>query len=542
MSGVVEEKSANSVVEIMNEKEAGLVQVKVVKGSDAFHEAKAKEPTPFLHPVTLRLIGCLLLGCFCQTMNGYDGSLFGGLGANKVFLDFFNGSVNGPWQAINAAMYQIGGVSALPFVGPAIDTWGRKVGMSIGAWLIILGAVINGTTVYTGDGGQLKGGRFLLGFGVSIVSAAGPIYVVETAHPSWRAVITAYCNTFWFTGSIMAAGAVRGGLNLAGNTSWVLPVYLQMVFPGLIAIFVWFIPESPRWLFVNNKRSKAIEVLTKWHGYGNPDSAWVKLEVSEYEEYLNTNGADKRFWDYSALFGSRSARYRIACNIVFSIFAQWAGNGVLSYFLPAVLETAGYTDGVEQANINLGYSCFQFAFALFGAAWVERIGRRPLMLFSMTGCCIVWIGVTAATGTFSESGDTNAAAARATVACIFIFGATYSVGLTPLQALYPVEVLSFEGRAKGMAFSALAVNAGGLLGQFAWPISLKNIGWKTYIVFVVWCAIQSAVFYFFLPETKGRTLEELDMIFEARNPVKESLKAHKLAVANDGTVLASEEA
>lgn len=147
-----------------------------------------------------------------------------------------------------------------------------------------------------------------------------------------------------------------------------------------------------------------------------------------------------------------------------------------------MLETAGYTDGVEQANINLGYSCFQFAFALFGAAWVERIGRRPLMLFSMTGCCIVWIGVTAATGTFSESGDTNAAAARATVACIFIFGATYSVGLTPLQALYPVEVLSFEGRAKGMAFSALAVNAGGLLGQFAWPISLRNIGWKTYIV------------------------------------------------------------
>ncbi|KAM3424023.1 hypothetical protein BST61_g11426 [Cercospora zeina] len=542
MPGVVNEKNPTSVVEMMSEKEAGLVQTRVVKGSDAFHEAKAKEPTPMLHPITLRLIGCLLLGCFAQTMNGYDGSLFGGLGANKTFLDFFNGSVDGPWQAINAAMYQIGGVSALPFVGPAVDTWGRKVGMSIGAWLIILGTVINGTTVFTGDGGQLKGGRFLLGFGVSIVSAAGPIYVVETAHPSWRAVITAYCNTFWFTGSILAAGAVRGGLNLAGNTSWLVPVWLQMGFPGIIALFVWFIPESPRWLFVNNKRSQAVDVLTKWHGYGNPNSAWVKLEISEYEESLNTNGADKRFWDYSALFGSRSARYRIACNVVFSIFAQWAGNGVLSYFLPAVLTTAGYTEGVQQANINLGYSCFQFAFALFGAAFVERLGRRPLMLFSMTGCCIVWIGVTAATGIFNESDQTNDAAAKATVACIFLFGAVYSVGLTPLQALYPVEVLSFEGRAKGMAFSALAVNAGGLLNQFAWPISLRNIGWKTYIVFVVWCAVQAVVFYLFLPETKGRTLEELDTIFEARNPVKESLKAHKLAVANDGTVLASEEA
>ena len=64
-----------------------------------------------------------------------------------------------------------------------------------------------------------------------------------------------------------------------------------MVFPGLIVLFVWTIPESPRWLFVNNKREKAISVLTKWHGYGNPESAWVKLQISEYEEFLDLNGA-----------------------------------------------------------------------------------------------------------------------------------------------------------------------------------------------------------------------------------------------------------
>jgi hypothetical protein len=65
----------------------------------------------------------------------------------------------------------------------------------------------------------------------------------------------------------------------------------QLVFPGLIAIFVWLIPESPRWLFVNNKREKAKDVLTKWHGYGNPESPWVNLQIGEYEEFLNTNGA-----------------------------------------------------------------------------------------------------------------------------------------------------------------------------------------------------------------------------------------------------------
>jgi len=251
---------------------------------------------------------------------------------------------------------------------------------------------------------------------------------------------------------------------------------------------------------------------------------------------------DKRWWDYRALFSTRASCYRLGCNCVFAIFAQWAGNGVLSYFLPAVLSTAGYTDSVTQANINLGYSCFQFVFALIGAAFVERLGRRPMFLFSMAACCVVWIGMTASTSTFAASGDNNASAAKATVACIFIFGAVFSIGITPLQALYPVEVLSFEMRAKGMAFSSLAVAAGGLLNQFAWPISLAKIGWHTYIIFVVWCAIQWVVFYFFLPETKKRTLEELDNIFEARNPVKASLAGRKVAVAYDGTILASTEA
>lgn len=80
---------------------------------------------------------------------------------------------------------------------------------------------------------------------------------------------------------------------------------------------------------------------------------------------------------------------------------------------------------------------------------------------------------------------------------IFLFGMVYSFGMTPLQALYPVEVLSFEMRAKGMAFSSLAVNVGGLLNQFAWPVSLKAIGWHTYIIFVIWDFVQFALFYFF---------------------------------------------
>jgi MFS family permease len=192
-----------------------VVEVQQLKGSAAFHEALKLEPVRKFDLRTIALCGCLLLGFFCQTVNGFDGSLFGGLTgkhsflnkfphaevlilnlANSTFLDFFHGSPSGVWAALTSAMYQIGAVVALPFAGPIIDSFGRRMGMVIGALLIVVGTIINGLTVANGSNGQLKGGRFILGFGVTIISSAGPIYVVETAHPAFRSVITAYCQCY----------------------------------------------------------------------------------------------------------------------------------------------------------------------------------------------------------------------------------------------------------------------------------------------------------------------------------------------------------
>jgi hypothetical protein len=332
-----------------------------------------------------------------------------------------------------------------------------------------------------------------------------------------------------FTGSIVASGVARGGLNEGGNLSWRLIIWVQLMFSCIIFISAWFLPESPRWLYVNNKQEASKAMLTKFHGDGNPESEWVKLQLNEYEELLEMDGADKRWWDYRALFRSRATCYRLFCNVSVTIFGQWAGNGtsnllylymvhcststaVLSYFMGKVLTTIGISSNIGQANITLINNCQQFCWALLGANLVDRIGRRPLLLFSNIGCCIVWLAMTVSTALYQESipspgvPGTNKAAGIASLAFIFIFGAVFSVGFTPLQALYPVEVLSFEMRAKGMGFSGFAVAAAGLLNQFAWPISLDKIGWRTYIIFTIWCGIQAATIYFFIPETKNRTV------------------------------------
>lgn len=139
-----------------------------------------------------------------------------------------------------------------------------------------------------------------------------------------------------FTGSILAAGSSRGAVNLEGDITWLIPTWLQLVFPGIIVMFVWFLPESPRWLFVNNKGEQAKAMLTRYHGEGNPESEWVKLQLSEYAANLDLDGADKRWWDYRALFKNKYARYRLLCCCLIGVFGQLAGNGNYSPppFLP----------------------------------------------------------------------------------------------------------------------------------------------------------------------------------------------------------------
>ncbi|KFY09255.1 hypothetical protein V491_08295 [Pseudogymnoascus sp. VKM F-3775] len=514
-----------------------IVEEKVIDGNEAFNQAVILEPPRAFSGASIVLYLCCLLGFLCSTMNGYDASLFNALTINQQFLDYFHGKATGPWQALVSAMYQIGGVVSLPFVGPALDSYGRRVGMFIGAIVVVFGTIIQGLTTGNANTAQFMAGRVLLGFGVNIASAAGPMYVVEVSHPAHRGVVTALYNTFWFIGAIVASSAARGADNLTGTISWSIPVWLQLLFSGIIVILVFFLPESPRWLYVNRKFDAAKRMLTRYHGEGNPDSIWVTLQLREYEEYLEMNGSDKRWWDYSALFRSRSSRYRLLCNVMISVFGQWAGNSVLSYFLSAVLDTAGVKETIPKANLNLANNFQQFFFAVVGAGLVDRVGRRPLLIFGNVACCLVWAGMCIASGIYQGSGELNKAAADVMLFFIFLFGSVYSIGFTPLQALYPVEVLSFEMRAKGMAFSGLAVNVANLLNQFAWPIALENIGWRTYIVFCIWCAVQATCVYFFIPETKNRTLEELDEIFGSSTPVRTSIEKKKVALAENGEIV-----
>ncbi|KFY50801.1 hypothetical protein V496_09155 [Pseudogymnoascus sp. VKM F-4515 (FW-2607)] len=519
--------------------------VKVVIGDEAFQQAMLKEPPRPWSTHSLMLYAVVGVGFFCSTTNGYDGSLFGTLLANPNFKNFFHVSNAGAWTGIVTSMYQIGSVVAIPFIGPAIDTWGRRGGMFIAGLIIVIGVIIQGTCISTHSIGQFMGGRFLLGFGVGIIGSSGPTYVVEMSHPAHRGVTTGLYNVFWPVGALVATGAARGGLTYAGNTQWLIPVWLQMMFPGLIVILAWFLPESPRWLYVRGRVVEAQAILTKYHGEGNPNSEWVKLQMMEYETHLEIDGTDRTWWDYRALFRDRASRYRLLMNCIVSLFGQWAGNGIVSYYLSKFLDTAGIRGAETQINVQLGMNAIQIVFAGFGASQVDRFGRRPMLIFVNIACCLCWIGITVATSIANVQENSTeeylasipGPVSKAVLAWVYIFQICYSTGWTPMQALYPVEVLSFEMRAKGMAFSNLFTSIGLLANQFGVSVALVDIAWKTYIVFTVWCAIQAGIIWYLVPETKNRTLEELDAIFHAKNPRKASTERKKLELDANANVI-----
>jgi MFS family permease len=271
----------------------------------------------------------LQLYCICgfmflgSTMNGYDGSLFGNILALARFQEHFGAAIVGVKTGIISSMLQIGSVCALPFVGPAADLFGRRVGIAIGCAFIVMGTILQGTAPHLD---QYMAGRFFVGFGGTIANAICPSFVVEFAHPTMRGVITGLYNTCYYLGSITAAAVLRGCAEFDSNNSWLIPTWIQMLFPGILLLGCMALPESPRWLYSHGHFEQSRACITKYHGNDNPDSLWVKLQMREFEEELELDGADKRWWDYRALFNSRASLYRVLlCAVAISMFSQWTG-------------------------------------------------------------------------------------------------------------------------------------------------------------------------------------------------------------------------
>ncbi|KFY34846.1 hypothetical protein V494_06425 [Pseudogymnoascus sp. VKM F-4513 (FW-928)] len=445
-----------------------------------------------------------------EMTSGYDGSVLNGLQTVATWIDYFD-NPQGAILGIITAAFSLGSVAAIPFVPWVNDRFGRKMSIKFGSLLIIIGAIIQTASVNIA---MFLVSRFILGAGIPFAINGASQLIAELAHPRERSVITGLFNESWYVGSIMAAGITFGTYQMQSTWAWRLPSLLQIL-PSMLQItFIWFVPESPRWLLSKDRSEEAFDILVKYHGEGDSETPFVLAEFEQIRSTIRMEvEASKSSW--FDLFKTRANLHRLFIAACVGLFSQWSGNGLVSYYLAKVLATIGITDHRKQNQINLGLQCWNLVSGVSAAFVTKKLGRRTQYLIAFGGMAAIFACWTGASAVFAENPKNNQAAG-AVVGMIFVYYGFYNL-MHPLTYIYLTEVFPFISRSKGVALTQFFSRAGSSFNQFVNPIGLQNLQWKFYIVYVAWLVCEFGIIFFAYPETKGPTLEELAIVFEGRN-------------------------
>ncbi|CCA66652.1 related to hexose transporter protein [Serendipita indica DSM 11827] len=486
-------------------------QIEVIESLISVHS-----PLTISNPGIRNLNFCLALVILASAVNGYDSSVLNGLQILPEFKKHFN-SPDGSTLGFMSAAQNFGGLIMLPIAPYVSDGIGRRKTLSIGAFIIAGGAILQALSANVG---HFIASRGLIGLGITLITNAAPVLTTELAYPTQRGSITALYNTVWYFGSIISAWVCYATLRTLTGSIWMwrLPCLFQSVPAVFMGIAVLFIPESPRWLTAKGRDQEAIAILAKYHANGRERDPLVYFTYGQIREALAIERQINQTTSYLTLFKSAGNLRRMRIVLALGFFSQWSGNGLVSYYLDPVLENVGVSVASTRALINGGIQIWCLFVAVTAAMLVDKVGRRPLFLMSNAGMVVVFICWTITTALWTT--QENRPAANASIAMIPIYFLTYSIAYTPMLVSYTVEILPYSIRARGFAMMNLTVGIGITTNQFVNPIALKALGWKLDIVYCCWLFFELVYIFLFLVETKGKTLEETAALFDGKEVVQ----------------------
>ncbi|KAG8843624.1 hypothetical protein FRB91_003237 [Serendipita sp. 411] len=396
------------------------------------------------------LNACIALLLMTSAINGYDGSVLNGIQIMSEWESFFK-NPSDQTRGLMVAAQTFGSFIMLPFAPLMSDGFGRRKTLCIGSAVICGGVLLQAMS--TGIP-HFIASRVLVGVGLCIATNAAPLLITELAYPTQRAPITAMYNGSWYVGSILSAWVTYATIKtLPGSVwAWRIPSILQAVPSLLQAILVWSVPESPRWLVAKGRDSEAVAVLVKYHADGRQRDPLVYFTYGQIREALSIEREISSTTSYLTLFKTPGNRRRMRIVLAIGFFSQWAGNGLVSYYIGDVFAGVGITDAPTVGLINGSLQIWNCFIAISAALLVDRLGRRLLFLSSNAGMLITFIGWTLATAFFSTRGDRHAA--NAVLGIIPLFYLAYNIAYSPMLVAYTVEILPYRIRARGFSMMA----------------------------------------------------------------------------------------
>lgn len=397
----------------------------------------------------------------------------------------------------------IGGFMATKF--------GRKKSLIVASVLFIVSAV-GSAFPEMGMGGDAPVHTFIVSFivyriiggvGVGLASMLSPMYIAEMAPPQKRGGLVSW-NQFAIIFGMLVVYFVNYSIAISGDEAWIALTGWRMMFlsevvpASLLFIFVLFVPETPRWLIMRGEDKKAEFVIGKVSG-----AEYVKQEVADIKESLQGVARARLF-----SFGVGV----IVIGVLLSVFQQFVGINVVLYYAPEIFRNMGEgTDAALLQTIIVGIINLSFTtLAIFS---VDRFGRKPLMIIGSLGMAASML-LLGCLFFFQSLGITALLA-------MLVYTASFAVSWGPVCWVLLAEIFPNQIRGQAMAIAVAAQWIANYLVSWTFPMMDKS----TYLNdlfhhgFAYWVyaamGILSALFIWkFVPETKGKTLEEMNTLFK----------------------------
>lgn len=312
----------------------------------------------------------------------------------------------------------------------------------------------------------------------------------------------------WFAiGGIVIATWIEFGLFYVKNNSvnWRFPIAFQGLFAIVVISLVLLLPESPRWLIKKDRSEEAAKVLAQLNGLSQ-DSEEVAQEVTIIQQSI----MDEHVGHSDSPFAITKNRHlhRTVLAISVNILAQMTGVNIVTFYSTSIFQTDFHYSGTTSRIISACLQVWQFLCAGLAVLLIDRFGRRTLLISAAVGMAI---SQACLAGLSSDLANKSAAGA----AFFFYFGALFffPIGLFLIPFMYAAEISPLRIRAKVTAMSASANWLFNFLLAEVTPVGFANIAYRYYIVYACISAFAAIVLGLFYPETKGRSLEEIDEIF-----------------------------
>ncbi|CAL4986350.1 unnamed protein product [Urochloa decumbens] len=433
---------------------------------------------------TLASMTTILVGYNLALMSGAQLFIQEDLGLSGVQVEVLTGSMN---------LFMLVSILAAGWVA---DMVGRRGTLLLANAFLMAGAIAMSAG---GSYAALMAARSITSIGVGFARVVAPVYNAEISPASTRGVLSSLLDMFVNVGILLSylSNYIFAGLPV--HLGWRVMFAAGALPPAFLAAGVLAMPESPRWLVMRGRHGEAHTVLVRTSD--TPAEADLRLE--EMISLAATQADCGGVWKEMLVRPTKSVRRVLVCVLGLHFFQQAAGNEAIVLYSPLVFEKAGMASTGATVTVGVVKTCFILVATLLS----DRVGRRRLLLASTAG-------VAAALAAVALTLCVDAASPAACVASVLAFVAAFSVGFGPVVPTYTSEIMPLQLRAQGTSLG-LAVNRVTCALVTMTFISLADAITMPgcFFLYAGVAAIACTFVYVQLPETSGRSLEDMDVLF-----------------------------